>query len=182
MSLWTLQMSTPGVAIALQSLICITLSFPLCKGSSQWSQCLLWYTMAFMRLAQVLFGIKTALLIHNTRTWATSTKLIHGKQNLPIVIQPCGCIMPLFLQNHSHFRPKDACSDHAFWQSPSSFRGLSCDPLRPNRRLSAPAAWSGRMASLYVWGAWWEKQCRECGLLYQWPLPEHSSLVRNTSD
>lgn len=50
------------------------------------TQCLLWV------LAEFIFGPKTALLIHSY----THTKLIHRKQNPPIVIQQCKCIMSLF--------------------------------------------------------------------------------------
>lgn len=119
-----------------------------------------------------------------TRTQAPSTKLIHGKQNASIIIQPHSCIMSLFVDNHRHFRAKGLRSDHAFWQSLSSSGELSCDPLSdPIPDYWSPAAGAAEWLH-YVSEGPDEGGDEESGLLFNGdfsvsahrPVSEHASF------
>lgn len=113
--------------------------------------------------------------ITHTRTQAPSTKVIHSKQNPSIVIRLCKCMMSLFLQNHRHFRALawkcGQCPRTVFLHSER------CPVInyQAQSRLSGPSCGSCRMASLCVWGAWRERQWRECGLLFISDLCQHTA-------
>lgn len=104
-----------------------------------------------------------------TRKQASSTELIHCKQNLPIVPQTRKCIISLFKGNHKHCGAKGSHSDCGSWQSPSSSRWPSCDQAQS--QIIRPSCRSCRMASLYG-AASLTSQWRVCSDLYQWLLPE----------
>lgn len=55
-------------------------------------------------------------------------------------------------------------SDCASWQSPSSFRSVSCD--RAPSEIIHPSCTSCRMASLSIWRAWWASQWKECAQIF----------------
>lgn len=115
------------------------LSFSLCQGNSRVvCVCFMIHNAFLWAFTEFISGPKTALLIHSyTHTRAPSTKLIHGKQNPPIVIQTGKCIMSLFWRTTGTSGPKAP----ALIISLSSSGGLSCDPLSgPIPDYPAPAA------------------------------------------
>ncbi len=135
-------MSSPGVTISLWSPICIMSSFSLCQGSSEcFCVCFMIHNAFYESTLNSFLALGLHYSFTHTRTWASSTELIHSKQTPPIDTQPSKCIMSLSKENHRHFRTKGSRSDPAFWQSISSSGGLSCDPLSgPIPDYLSPAA------------------------------------------
>lgn len=171
-------MSTPRVTILLWRPICIKSSFH-CVRVAQCGLCVFYDTQRLLWvLAEFIFGRKTALLILSYTQTGTINRSHSQQTKFPYshtVTQMCHA----FVFGEPRALPGQRLPLWLCFLTESLLirRAVLWSPIRSNPRLSGPSCRSCRMASLCVWGAWWERQWRVCGLIFISDLCQRESAT-----